>query len=230
MLHCSVPRGTVDVWCCTVPRGTGAALAISSPVFPAWTKTMDGPDVGRRDSSTTTLHWVYLHTDANENLHAQLRADNIMHPSAKNCRARLKAIAITQFDGKGPSNSSSMMDYIDTLPQTEQPVDIPELPAQADEEQQPLPLIQGQVLYYLSGWAVFTELRKTACEDCGEYCLSKRAHQDHGYHSLHPVENQKRGQTCPRFHGGPSASHEAPSADGPSTASNSVRGRSAGPK
>ena len=89
----------------------------------------------------------------------------MIHPSAKTCRARLKVIALLQYEGKDPSaESSTMIDYIKTLAKAEElPVEIPELPAQVHEEQQPLPLIQGQVLYYLSGWAVFTELRKTEC-------------------------------------------------------------------
>ena len=142
-----------------------------------------------------SLHQFYtgrISTDANENLHSQLRADNVMHPNARTCRARLKAIALTQYEGSGPATSSTMIDYIGTLAKTEQPdepVIIPDLPTQADE-QQPLPLIQGQVLYYLSGWAVFTELKKSACEDCGEYCLSNSALEEHGYHSLHPVESE----------------------------------------
>ena len=81
-----------------------------------------------------------ISTDANENLHAQLRANNVIHPSAKTCRARLKAIALSQYDGKGlSSEDNTMIDYIDNLALAEEPVEIPELPAQAIEEQ-PLPV------------------------------------------------------------------------------------------
>ena len=133
-----------------------------------------------------------ISTDANENLHSQLRTDNVMHPSAQICRSKLKAISLVQYEGKGHTDQSPLVKLIDTLgPKEEQPMTISDLPA-VEVEQHPLPLLQGQVLYYLSGWSVYTTLRKNKCETCSEYCLSttSNAPHEHGYHTVHPVESQ----------------------------------------
>ena len=154
------------------------------PQNPLWMAEMTG-----EGQSLTHFHTGRISTDANENLHSQLRSNNVIHPGPKTCRSRLKAIALSQFGRKDPDPDVTVIDLIHTVAQTEEPVTITELPVQV-EEQQPLPLIQGQVLYYLTGWALFKALKTSKCEACSDYCLSSRALDEHIYHTMHPAESE----------------------------------------
>lgn len=112
-------------------------------------------------------------TDANENLHSQLRCNNNMH-QAKQCRARLRLITLTQFEKRGTDDGGTLIEYSDHIRQKKEglkdPVEIPN--SCLNNPVPPLPLVTTQMLYYLTGWATFKELRKSSCVTCSDFCLS----------------------------------------------------------
>ena len=127
-------------------------------------------------------------TDVNENLHSQLRCNNNMHPQAKQCRAQLRLIILAQFEKFGSEDGASLIEYSDHLRSKRQglrePVEMEDTPC--DGPVPPLPLVTSQTLYYLTGWAAFKTLRRSSCETCKDFCLSKDSMStDHSYASTH---------------------------------------------
>ena len=126
-------------------------------------------------------------TDANESLHSQLRCNNNMHPQAKRCRARLRLITLANFKKCSTDDDPILIEYSDYMSrQTEglsEPVEIPEVCM--SNPLPPLPLVTTQTLYYLSGWAIFKELRKSSCKVCSEFSLSTVGSTDHSYATTH---------------------------------------------
>ncbi|KAJ8356480.1 hypothetical protein SKAU_G00192740 [Synaphobranchus kaupii] len=125
-------------------------------------------------------------TDANENLHSQLRVNHNLNPQARDCRARLKLLSINQFEDSRPTEQN-LITYLDTIKTTEeeeeQPVEI--LEAGGIKSAAALPLHESQVLYYITGWEVFKELKKSSCDDCHRYCLAATGVAVHNYATIH---------------------------------------------
>lgn len=141
---------------------------------------------------TGPLNLVFLFTgcvstDANENLHSQMRGNNNMHPQAKQCRARLRLITLgSLIKCSTDDDEGVLIEYSDRRKKEclKEPVEIPE--ACKTDPLPPLPLVPTQTLYYLSGWATFKDLRKSSCKVCSEFCLSTVVGStEHSYATAH---------------------------------------------
>ncbi len=93
----------------------------------------------------------HVSTDANENLHSQLRCNNNMHPQAEQRLAHLKVITLTHFEKCGTDDGATLIEYMRKKKQgLGEPVEIPETTLANPVPL--LPLVTTQTLYYLTGW------------------------------------------------------------------------------